>query len=232
MIPKKIHYVWVNGINNIPEIEKDWIEKCKILNPEYKVKIWTEDDIPKTVFSQTMLDNKVYWAVSDYIRCYALYTEGGFYLDTDMEIIQPFPKEWLDYETILPREDKWNLSNFIMGSVKKGRLFGEILSKYKLLNDINTENTNEYVPSKFWNDTIVNTYGRWSITNPSNGEWIGSHRLKVLLEEECCPYYPWDKNRVGEFVDISNAIGVHYWNNYKTINGLDFLSLETKFFDE
>ena len=60
MIPKKIHYVWVGG-NPKP---KD-IKRCM---KTWKAKKWA--------------------FVSDYIRAYAIYNEGGIYLDTDNIVVR------------------------------------------------------------------------------------------------------------------------------------------------
>lgn len=86
-IPKVIHYCWFGrGEKN------DLIKKCmetwgKYL-PEYEIKEWNEDnfDINSNKYVMQAYENKKWAFVSDYVRLYALYKEGGIYLDTDVEI--------------------------------------------------------------------------------------------------------------------------------------------------
>ena len=76
---------------------------------------------------------KKIWAfVSDYIRLHALYTQGGIYLDTDMELLKPLDpllqhKAFLGFEG--PADDE-NLSSIevgCMGSVKGHMLFKQCM---------------------------------------------------------------------------------------------------------
>ena len=54
----------------------------------YKIKEWNEDnfDINYNKFTRQSYNSRKYAFTSDVIRLYALYTEGGIYLDTDVEV--------------------------------------------------------------------------------------------------------------------------------------------------
>lgn len=97
MIPKKIHYVWL-GKGELSERAKHCIESWKKYLPDYEIKEWNEDnfDLDYNPFVRESYDNKKYAFTSDVIRLYALYTEGGIYMDTDVEVYQsldPFLEE-------------------------------------------------------------------------------------------------------------------------------------------
>lgn len=97
MIPKKIHYVWL-GKGELSERAKHCIESWKKYLPDYEIKEWNEDnfDLDYNSFVRESYDNKKYAFTSDVIRLYALYTEGGIYMDTDVEVYQsldPFLEE-------------------------------------------------------------------------------------------------------------------------------------------
>lgn len=97
MIPKKIHYVWL-GKGKLSERAKYCIETWKKIMPDYEIKEWNEDnfDINYNSFTKQSYDNKKYAFTSDVIRLYALYTEGGIYMDTDVEAyesLNPFLNE-------------------------------------------------------------------------------------------------------------------------------------------
>lgn len=90
MIPKKIHYCWF-GKGQKSELAKFCIETWKKNNPNFEIIEWTEDnfDVQQNPFIKEAYDNKKWAFVSDYARAKILYEEGGFYLDTDMEIKHP-----------------------------------------------------------------------------------------------------------------------------------------------
>lgn len=97
MIPKKIHYVWL-GKGELSERAKHCIESWKKYLPDYEIKEWNEDnfDLNYNSFVRESYDNKKYAFTSDVVRLYALYTEGGIYMDTDVEVYQsldPFLEE-------------------------------------------------------------------------------------------------------------------------------------------
>jgi len=88
MIPKIVHYIWLGS--EIPPKTQDLINKNNEFFKDYKVKIWTEENIPKlNVFAQRAYNEKKWAFVSDYLRFHILYEEGGIYLDTDMEVLNP-----------------------------------------------------------------------------------------------------------------------------------------------
>jgi mannosyltransferase OCH1-like enzyme len=88
MIPKKIHYCWFgNGAKN------DLIEKCmgswQELIPDYQIKEWNETNSPMDLpYVQEAYKKKLWSKVSNIVRLYAIYNEGGIYLDTDIEVIK------------------------------------------------------------------------------------------------------------------------------------------------
>lgn len=89
MIPKTIHYVWFGKGEKNDRIKR-CIESWKKYMPEYEIKEWNEDnfDINYNDFTRQSYENKKYAFTSDVARLYALYTEGGIYMDTDVEVYQ------------------------------------------------------------------------------------------------------------------------------------------------
>lgn len=89
MIPKKIHYVWVGGKEKPKDIQRcinSWKKKLK----DYEIIEWNESnfDINSNTFTKGAYEAKKWAYVSDYIRMYALYNEGGIYLDTDNLVLE------------------------------------------------------------------------------------------------------------------------------------------------
>lgn len=85
MIPKVIHYCWF-GPNMIPQDQQGFINGWKKLMPDYEFRCWSEKDIENlnVQFIKEAYEARKYAYVADYTRIYALYHEGGIYMDTDI----------------------------------------------------------------------------------------------------------------------------------------------------
>lgn len=91
MIPKKIHYCWF-GHGQMPELALKCIESWHKYMPDYEYKLWNEDnfDINSNNYVREAYEAKKYAFVTDYVRLFALYTEGGIYMDTDVEALKSY----------------------------------------------------------------------------------------------------------------------------------------------
>ena len=89
MIPKTIHYCWF-GRGQMPDLALRCIESWHKHMPDYQYKVWNEENfnIDCNDYVREAYAAKKYAFVSDYVRLYALYSEGGIYMDTDVEVIK------------------------------------------------------------------------------------------------------------------------------------------------
>jgi hypothetical protein len=90
MIPKIIHYCWFSG-KPMPEEYSTYIEGWKRLLPDYEFRLWNETnfDVNMVPFTEQVASVKKWGFIVDYIRAWAVYTYGGIYLDTDVELLKP-----------------------------------------------------------------------------------------------------------------------------------------------
>lgn len=89
MIPKKIHYCWFGGKEkpiSVMKMINSWQKFC----PDYEIKEWNETnfDVGINRYCKEAYESGKWAFVSDIARLYALYTEGGIYMDTDVEIVK------------------------------------------------------------------------------------------------------------------------------------------------
>lgn len=95
MIPKKLHLIWFSK-NNAPlsPLSELCVSSWKRHCPDYEIVKWDIDkckDIIESIPYLREAESVSKWAfISDYIRLYAVYHEGGIYCDTDVFMYQSF----------------------------------------------------------------------------------------------------------------------------------------------
>lgn len=130
MIPKKIHYCWFGG-KELPKLAKKCINSWKKYCPDYEIVRWDESnfDINSNQYVKEAYENKKYAFVTDYVRLYALYNEGGVYMDTDVEVIKKIDK-FLENKAFSGFENETEIPTGIMASEAKLDIFKELLDYY------------------------------------------------------------------------------------------------------
>lgn len=142
-IPKVIHYVWV-GRGEMPEIAQRCLESWREKLPDFEIKIWNEDNSPMTVpFVRTMYEKKLWAFVSDYIRFWALYNEGGVYLDTDSLVLKYFDNTLMDdanFDAFFGYMQDNHIGCGAIGAVKGQVFIKNILDYYEKTEKSTTQN--------------------------------------------------------------------------------------------
>lgn len=89
-IPKIIHQIWI-GPRPFPEEFKKYQGSWIKHHPDWKYKLWANEDIPHFAFKNKDLfeREKNYSAKSDIWRYEILERYGGVYVDTDFECLKP-----------------------------------------------------------------------------------------------------------------------------------------------
>lgn len=130
MIPKIIHYCWFGG-NPLPESAQKYIESWKKYCPDYEIKEWNETnfDLNCNAYVREAYEAKKWAFITDYVRLYAMVTEGGIYMDTDVEVIKSLD-EFLHLHAFSGFEDEVNIPTGIMACEKGFPLFDELLHDY------------------------------------------------------------------------------------------------------
>ena len=133
-IDKVIHYCWF-GKAEIPEHLQKCIDSWKKYCPDYKIIRWDESnyDITKNKYMRDAYDTKMWGFASDYARLDIIYSCGGFYLDTDVELIKTL--DILRGNSMYCGFESSHFVNFGLGygATKGHRIIKKILEVYEEL---------------------------------------------------------------------------------------------------
>lgn len=91
MIPKVLHLCWISG-DAYPEKIQKCVDSWKRVLPDYEIMVWDKARVESlgSRYVNEAVENRKYAFAADFIRFYALYTYGGIYLDSDVEVLKRF----------------------------------------------------------------------------------------------------------------------------------------------
>lgn len=166
MIPKIIHYCWF-GRGPKSEQAIKCIESWRKFLPDYQLKEWNEDnfDITQNQYVREAYENRKFAFVTDYVRLYALFHEGGVYMDTDVETLGNYDA-FLHHHAFSGFETDGNVPTGMMAAEKGSVWAKELLEQYSdrvfVLPDGSFDmTTNTHVITKYMIDkglVLNNTY--------------------------------------------------------------------------
>lgn len=160
MIPKIIHYCWFGG-NPLGEQEKKYMDTWKKYCPDYEIKRWDESTIDLSKFGPYLKEayDQEEWAfVSDVVRLYALVTEGGIYMDTDIEVLKPLD-ELLTLEAFMGFEIETKISTGIIGAVPHHPFMEEWYHDYDDRKFVRAEKTEDVVTNVIRVTELLQNHG-------------------------------------------------------------------------
>ena len=203
MIPKKIHYCWF-GRGEMPQLAKDCIASWHSYMPDWEYKLWNEDnfDVNVVPYTKEAYEARKFAFVTDYVRLWALYTEGGVYLDTDVEILKPLDDllgltAFTGYEGSKTRPPVTGL----MASVPYGEWVKEQLESYKEARFVNNDGTFDLTTNTVRISRIMRENGFIQ-----DGKYHVYKDLHVFPSEYFCP-----RQTTGEILITKNTYCDHHF---------------------
>lgn len=129
-IPKIIHYCWF-GSSPDTDLKVRCMESWNKYCPDYELRLWNEDNfcIDAYPFAKQALQDKKWAYVSDVARLHSLYYEGGIYMDTDVELLQPIDR-LLGEDFFSGYESRRRIPTAIIGSKAGNHYLGKLLLWY------------------------------------------------------------------------------------------------------
>lgn len=130
MIPKKIHYCWFGG-NPLPDNVKKFIATWKKYCPDYEIIEWNESNfnIHSMPYVEEAYKSRKWAFVSDVARLNALVSEGGIYMDTDVEVVRSLDS-LLENKSFLGFEGTQYIATNMMGCEPQHPFFKQFLDSY------------------------------------------------------------------------------------------------------
>lgn len=209
---KIIHYCWFGG-KKLPKNVKKCIKTWKRMLPDYTIKEWNETnfDINVCPFVKEAYENKKWAFVSDYARIYALYKEGGLYLDTDVKILKDV-SHILEKPIFFGYEDSGYVGTAVIGvEEKNNRYIKEILEYYHKIKQFNVDMIYNYA-----NPVIIsNILNKYESKIDENGITLFNDDIYVYPRDY---FYPMSYN-YAERVFTQNTCMVHLFNATWTSRG-------------
>ena len=205
LIPKIIHYCWF-GEKELPFAHKNFIKNWQKLMPDYEFKLWTEKNSPiHFPYLSNALRQKKWANMSNFVRLYALYIEGGIYLDTDIEVLKRFD-ELLKFQCFLGIENDDNdkspmINNAVIGAVPKNDFIKKC--QVYLLNRYDGSE-----PANFSSPVLVTHLIRKYGYNLNELE--DKLGIKILSKESFYPY-GWQEEYSKEAI-TPDTIAIHHWS--------------------
>lgn len=202
-IPKTIHFCWLSG-EEYPELVQKCMDSWKKKLPDYTIKCWNKQNFDVNIcqYTKEAFQEKKYAFVSDYVRLYALYNEGGIYLDSDIEILKSFD-DLLENPAFTGFENNHSVAAWIFGSEKGNPLFKEFLEYYDNRAFICSDGTYDLTPNPV---PITNKCVEKGLK--LNGSTQRLDNITIFSQDYFCPY-----NRATEELNITNnTYSIHYFN--------------------
>lgn len=215
-IPKIIHYCWLSG-EPYPELVRRCMQSWKEKLPDYEFVLWDMNrfDIHSVPWVEQACETKKWAPASDYIRLYALYSYGGVYLDSDVEIVRSFD-DLLNRSYFFGREhtpdkteNRDSIEAAVFGCEKGNQIIKEALDYFA---------THDYLDKN-------------GVLDPMTLPTLLSLVIKGRSDIEVFPmdYFSPKNTRTLELQITKNTYGIHHFNgSWHSLAQQKYVQLRTK----
>ena len=161
VIPKIIHYCWFGHAPKTEQI-KSYIATWKKNCPDYRIVEWNEEnfDINENQYCREAYEAKKWAFVTDYVRLKVLFTHGGIYMDTDVEVVKPLDA-LLAYAAFSGYESMPYISTGIMGAEKHNSWIAALLREYETIHFVKPDGSYDLTTNVHritnWTKKLYNT---------------------------------------------------------------------------
>jgi len=170
MIPKIIHYCWF-GETPLPEKAQKCVASWKKYCPDYEIREWNESNVDFSKCPQYVQDAyhaKKFAFASDYIRLKVLYENGGFYMDTDVELIKSLDQFLTDNAVIGFENDDFVNSGQMLAAEAGHPILSEMMERYNTVSFYRSDGSMYLLGCPHVNTDVLAEYGLKKDGNEQN----------------------------------------------------------------
>lgn len=202
MIAKVIHYCWF-GKGEMSPLHKACMATWKKHLSEYEFVCWDETNSPMDIpFVRYHYERKNWAFVSDYVRLWALYQHGGFYLDVDFEVLKDL-EPLRQHSVFLGEELPGRITNAICGGEASHAFFDNAI---KLMAERH-EKKQAILTSP---EVCTAVYKKMRASNENHG-------IKIYEPKYFYPYNPFDTDPSKHFLladyITEKTFAIHHWGH-------------------
>ncbi len=209
MIPKKIHYCWF-GKKTLPMSATKCIDSWKKYMPEAEIIRWDESnyDVNKLQYTREAYENGKYAFVSDVARLEIIFSEGGIYFDTDVELIKPIDSLlhescFMGFQTKSTDGNYYVNTGLGFGAEKGNLIIDEMLKEYNTLSFVESDGSLNTLSCPVRNTSVLQQKGL--ILNNTK-QLIGS--VSVYPVDYFCPI----DEKSGVLNITENTYSIHHFD--------------------
>ncbi len=129
-----IHCVWLGGAPK-PPVVLQCLESWRRMCPGWEIREWGDEALKGlgNRYLREAVEHRKWAFAADYMRLKVLNDHGGFYLDTDLELLRPIDEFCAnDFTTgFIDRPPNVFLNMCFLGAAKGNRLVAEMLEEYE-----------------------------------------------------------------------------------------------------
>lgn len=203
MIPKVIHYCWFGG-KPLSEQAIKCIDSWKKYCDEYEIIEWNESnfDIHCNQYVEEAYAQGKWAFVSDYARLFIVYNEGGFYFDTDVELIKCID-ELRTYEAFFAQEASGMVNTGLGFAAEKGNFIVKLmLDEYEKIKFVLNSGHLDLLPCP-----IRNTKTLFELGYQKNRKMQYVMNVPIFSSDFFCPYdYIKEKTLITD-----NTYSIHHY---------------------
>lgn len=184
-IPKIIHYCWF-GRGQKPELAEKCIASWKENCPDYIIKEWNEDnfDLDSNLYVRQAYDSRKFAFVTDFVRLFALYHEGGIYMDTDVEVLKPLDV-FLTHRAFSSFENNNKIPTGLMAAEAGNPWIKDLLDEYTDLSFLDADGSMDLTPNV---ERITNlTLRKYGLNPVSSYQDLAGGIVTMYPHDYFCP---------------------------------------------
>lgn len=195
----------------MPQLALDCIESWHKYMPDWEYKLWNEDnfDVNCNQYVKEAYEARKFAFVTDYVRLHALKTEGGVYMDTDVEVLKAYDDTLMSLPAFTGYEGSKKMPPVTgtMASEANGKWVTEQLAYYDTARFIKEDGTMDLTSNTLTISRIMKENG--FIPDGKHQVYKGLHVFPV---EYFCP-----RQTTGEILITDNTYCDHHfigsWTN-------------------